>query len=121
MFIAPIANGAAHTLFPAVAGAVIVALILWETFETVVLPRRVARRFRFTVLVYRSMWLPWKAVARGFRGKKARETFLSFFGPLSLLILFGHDPLKHALEINVHLLHADIGKNLHRNRPLFDI
>jgi hypothetical protein len=87
MFIAPIANGA-HTLFPAVAGAVIVALILWETFETVVLPRRVARRFRFTVLVYRSMWLPWKAIARGFRGKKARETFLSFFGPLSLLILF---------------------------------
>jgi Ion channel len=88
MNLAPIATGATHTVFPAVAGALVVALILWETFETVVLPRRVARRFRFTVLVYRSMWLPWKAVARAFRGKKARETFLSFFGPLSLLILF---------------------------------
>jgi hypothetical protein len=88
MSLVPIATGATHTVFPAVAGALVVALILWETFETVVLPRRVARRFRFTVLVYRSMWLPWKAVARAFRGKKARETFLSFFGPLSLLILF---------------------------------
>jgi len=85
---AEFATGATHTVFPAVAGALIVALILWETFETIVLPRRVARRFRFTVLVYRSIWLPWKAVARGFKGKKARETFLSFFGPLSLLILF---------------------------------
>jgi hypothetical protein len=85
---ASIANGAMHSVFPAVAGAIIVALILWETFETVVLPRRVARRFRFTVLVYHSIWLPWKAIARGFSGKKARETFLSFFGPLSLLILF---------------------------------
>ena len=85
---AGIANGVTHTVFPAVAGAIIVALILWETFETIVLPRRVARRFRFTVLVYRSIWLPWKAIARSFTGKKARETFLSFFGPLSLLILF---------------------------------
>ncbi len=83
-----IETGATHTVLPAVAGAIIVALILWETFETIVLPRRVARRFRFTVLVYRSVWLPWKALARRFTKPKARETFLSYFGPLSLLILF---------------------------------
>ena len=71
-----------------VVGFLIVAGILWEAFETIVLPRRVSRRFRFTRLVYRSAWPPWKTMARGFRKSKARETFLSFFGPLSLLYLF---------------------------------
>jgi hypothetical protein len=88
MVTSAIETGATHTVLLAVAGAVIVVLILWETFETIVLPRRVARRFRVTVFVYRGLWLPWKAVARTFTSKKARETFLSFFGPLSLLILF---------------------------------
>jgi len=75
-------------LLSAIFGALIVAVILWEAFETVVLPRRVARRFRLTRLVYRGTWGPWKAVAAIFRRPKARETFLSFYGPLSLLILF---------------------------------
>jgi hypothetical protein len=75
-------------ILPAVVGAIIVVLVLWEAFETVVLPRRVVRRFRLTVFVYRGIWFPWKAIARGFRKPKARETFLGFFGPLSLLILF---------------------------------
>jgi Ion channel len=72
----------------AIFGVLIVAGILWEAFETVVLPRRVARRFRLTRLVYRATWNPWKAVARTFKKPKSRETFLSFYGPLSLLILF---------------------------------
>ncbi|HXW62292.1 MAG TPA: potassium channel family protein [Candidatus Acidoferrales bacterium] len=75
-------------MLAAIFGALIVAVILWEAFETVVLPRRVARRFRLTRLVYRSTWFLWKAVARGFRKSKSRETFLSFYGPLSLPILF---------------------------------
>jgi Ion channel len=75
-------------ILPAVAGAAIVVFVLWEAFETVILPRRVARRFRLTVLVYRSTWTPWKVLARRFKTSKGRETFLSFFGPLSLLILF---------------------------------
>jgi hypothetical protein len=86
--IAPIETGAALSALPAVAGLLVVAIILWETFETIVLPRRVARKFRVTVLIYRGMWLPWKMVARAVKAGKSRETLLSFFGPLSLLILF---------------------------------
>ena len=37
----------------AVVGGLLVALILWETFETIVLPRRVVREFRLTRLFYR--------------------------------------------------------------------
>ena len=86
--IAPIETGATHALLPAVAGVLIVAVVLWEAFETIVLPRRVARRVRLTRYVYRGMWAPWKAVARRMQKAKSRETFLSYFGPLSLLILF---------------------------------
>ena len=75
-------------IFEAIAGAILVVGILWEAFETVVLPRRVVRKFRFTVLIYRSSWTLWRSIANVFRQKKDRETFLSFFGPLSLLFLF---------------------------------
>jgi hypothetical protein len=75
-------------IFPAVCGLVLIAIILLEAFETVVLPRRVARRFRLTRAFYLSVWVPWRAIAPHIKSRKARETFLSFFGPLSLLVLF---------------------------------
>src|SRR3984885_2936276 len=81
-------SGATATLFPALAGVIIVAVVLWEAFETVILPRRVRRRFRLAVLVYRTTWVPWRGLAHRFRNAKSRETFLSFYGPLSILILF---------------------------------
>ena len=70
-----------------VAGVLIILNVLWEAFETIILPRRVNRRWRVTVLFYRSTWLPWRAIARSFGKVRARETFLSFYGPLSLLTL----------------------------------
>jgi hypothetical protein len=73
---------------PAVFGLMLIIAILWEAFETVVLPRRVTRRLRVTVLFYRITWRPWRALARRFRNAKRREGFLSYYGPLSLLILF---------------------------------
>jgi hypothetical protein len=71
-----------------VVGALIILTVLWEAFETVVLPRRVTRRFRLTALFYRSTWTIWKLIARNVRKVSSRETFLSFYGPLSLLFLF---------------------------------
>ncbi|HEV8306851.1 MAG TPA: potassium channel family protein [Methylomirabilota bacterium] len=69
------------------AGLLLIFGILWEAFETIVLPRRVARRVRLTRLFYRSTWIPWSGVARrALRGQR-RETFLGFYGPLSLLVL----------------------------------
>jgi hypothetical protein len=71
-----------------VAGFVIIAVILWDSFETIILPRRVTRPIRLTRLFYQITWTPWAAIARHMRNAKRRETFLSFFGPLSLLMLF---------------------------------
>ncbi|MGA8407283.1 MAG: potassium channel family protein [Candidatus Acidiferrales bacterium] len=75
-------------ILPAVFGLLIIGIILLEAFETIILPRRVTRWFRLTRAFYLSLWVPTKAVARHIHSTKKRETFLSFFGPLSLLILF---------------------------------
>jgi Ion channel len=75
-------------ILQAIAGFLIVALVLWEAFETIILPRRVARWFRLTRMFYVSTWVPWRAIARRIHSPKLRETFIGYFGPLSLLCLF---------------------------------
>lgn len=71
------------------AGVAIFAIVVWDAFEAVILPRRVTRRFRLTRLFYRSTWRTWKLVASLFPARKRRETLLGFYGPLSLPLLMG--------------------------------
>jgi hypothetical protein len=76
-------------LVAAIAGALLVLIILWDAFETIILPRRVMRRWRLSRFVYRTTWRVWAAIARRIRKPKRREAYLSFYGPLSLLMLLG--------------------------------
>lgn len=71
----------------ALLGAALIFGVLWEGFETVVLPRRVTRRFRLTRFFYRNSWRPWSRMVRFLVPIRRRETWLSYFGPLSLLLL----------------------------------
>jgi hypothetical protein len=71
----------------AVAGAAWILVICWDAFEAIVLPRRVTRRLRPTRFFYRRTWAVWRALARRMRPGSRRETFLSFYGPLSLIVL----------------------------------
>ena len=68
-------------------GVILVAVVLWETFETIVLPRRVTRLLRVTGFIYFLTWQPWAELARLIRKNARREKFLAFFGPLSLILL----------------------------------
>lgn len=68
-------------------GLLLIAGIAWDAFEALVLPRRVMRRLRPTRLFYRLTWHLWRAAARGMPPGGRRETYLSFYGPLSLLLL----------------------------------
>ena len=70
-----------------VAGIAIFLIVVWDAFEAVILPRRVTRRFRLTRLFYRVTWRFAKFVANLFTSRKTRETFLGFYGPISLLLL----------------------------------
>lgn len=67
------------------AALLLIAVVLWEAFETVVLPRLVARRFRLTRVYFRFAWSAWSAVARRVRALERRERDLAVFGPLALL------------------------------------
>lgn len=65
----------------------LIILILVDSFETTVQPRRVTHRFRFASLFYRTTWTFWRALALRMPAGKLREAFLSWFGPASLLAL----------------------------------
>lgn len=73
----------------AIFGVLLITIILWDAFETVILPRRVTRRIRLTNLFYGSIWMPWSLFVRRITTRRKREKYLGMFGPLSLLILLG--------------------------------
>jgi hypothetical protein len=68
-------------------GLVIIAVVLLDAFETVVLPRRVTRQFKLTAWFYRRTWIPWKKIAGRIRTPARQQSFLGYFGPLSLILL----------------------------------
>ena len=69
-------------------GFVVILIVLWDVFETIILPRRVSRKFRLARMYYRKSWTLVSGIARRMRPGKRRERYLGFFGPLSLLLLF---------------------------------
>src|SRR4051794_18852070 len=71
----------------AAASLALIAPVLWDAFEAVQLPRRITRQFRLARLYYAYAWGPLAAVARCLRPGKRSHTFLSLFGPLSVLVL----------------------------------
>jgi hypothetical protein len=71
----------------AVVGVAVIVTILWEGFETMILPRRVTRRSRFTTYFYRPLWRSWKAIGSILGRRGLQDLWLSFFGPLSILLM----------------------------------
>ncbi len=71
-----------------IVGIVFILVVLWDAFETVVLPRRVTRRLRLVRLFYRLTWPLWTAAVR-VSARRKQENYLSYYGPLSLPILLG--------------------------------
>jgi voltage-gated potassium channel Kch len=74
------------TIFLAIAGTCIILFVLLEAFETIILPRQVTRRWRLTRLFYRATWRPYSVMVRPCP-MKGRERLLSFYGPLSFVLL----------------------------------
>src|SRR5215472_5832134 len=72
-----------------VAGVVIFAIVIWDAFEAIILPRRVTRRFRLARIFYRSTWFLWRRSVSLVSSRKSREALMGFYGPLSLLGLVG--------------------------------
>src|SRR5258706_7627438 len=65
----------------------LIIVTLQDSFESIILPRRVARRFRLSRLFYVATWAIWSFIARKMRAGNRREFYLSYYGPLSLILL----------------------------------
>src|SRR6201993_1778349 len=74
-------------VFTTILGIVTILSVLLDAFETIVLPRKVQRTFRLTSWFYRNTWIPWVGIARRIGSGSWRESFLGYFGPLSLILL----------------------------------
>ncbi|HKM66723.1 MAG TPA: potassium channel family protein [Candidatus Acidoferrum sp.] len=72
-----------------IGGVVIFLIVIWDAFEAIILPRRVTRKFRLTRFYFLFTWVTWKFYARLIPSRKRRESFLGFYGPISLLVLIG--------------------------------
>jgi hypothetical protein len=70
----------------AVVSVALIGIVLWDAFETIILPRSIVRRFRLARVWVRAVWLPWQLVAVRV-GPARRERFLATFGPIALLAL----------------------------------
>jgi len=68
-------------------GVFLIIAILQDSFEAIILPRKVSRRFRLSRLFYAATWAIWSFIGRKLRAGNRREFYLSYYGPLSVILL----------------------------------
>jgi len=95
-------------------GLALIALVLWDAFETVVLPRTVTRRLSLARVYFRGTWRLWTRLASAFRSDRRRERFLAIYGPVSLLGLLAVWAVS--LIGGFGALHWSAGSRLHTPR-----
>lgn len=106
-------------ILAAVVGIIFIAVILFDTFQTVVLPRRASSSLRITNLFYRFTWLIYSGPARRKPHSQRRENYLALYGPLSLFLLLSVWVV--GLVLGFALLFWAAGSPLHapENPPTF--
>lgn len=101
------------------AGVAIFLIVLWDAFEAIILPRRVTRNFRLARVFYKLTWRSWKLLTRLIPARKRRETLLSFYGPLSLLVLVGVWAIGLVLAFGLMQFGAGSAVNITGGQPGF--
>jgi hypothetical protein len=101
------------------AGIALFLLVAWDSFEAIILPRRVTRKFRFARFFYRTSWAIWTSIARLLPSKKRKESFLGFYGPLSLLFLIGCWAVGLVISFGLMQFGAGSAVNLSGTNPSF--
>lgn len=95
-------------IIPFCGGIICIFVVLFDAFQTVILPRRAVGRFRITRIFYIATWLPWSYLVSKVRHPRKRETVLSYYGPFSLVLLiavwaallvFGFALILHSLRL----------------------
>jgi hypothetical protein len=107
---------------------VLIAVVLLDAFEVVLLPRRVRHGFRLARLFYRVSWIIGRATSRLIPASPWRTGYLSAFGPLSLFVLLmlwavgliaGFALLDWSLGIALSVPNASLGDCLYFSGTTF--
>ena len=69
-------------------GLFLLIAVLLDSFQTIILPRRPVTRFRLTRFFFVATWTPWIRLVHLMHDRRKREQLYSYYGPLSLLMLF---------------------------------
>ncbi len=111
-----------------IAALVLMAVVLIDAFEVVLLPRRVRHGLRLARLFYRTAWLIGRTAARLLPPGRWRTGLLSVFGPLSLFVLVmlwaaglivGFALLHWSLGTALSVADADLGAYLYFSGTTF--
>jgi hypothetical protein len=89
------------------AGLALVAIVLYDVFETVVVPRRTASKWRFAPPIITLLWPIWQRIGVRLSPAWRREDFLGTFAPFVIMLIlvvwvlaliFGFGLVLHALQ-----------------------
>lgn len=72
-----------------IVGLVILLLVFFDLFQSVVLPRPAVNKVALARYLLRTMWRLWRFVGNRISQVARRETLLASFGPIGLLTMFG--------------------------------
>ena len=100
-------------------GVAIFLIVIWDAFEAIILPRRVTRRFRLARVFYKFTWRNWRFLTGLIPSRKRREALLSFFGPLSLLVLVAVWAVGLVLAFGLMQYGAGSAVNMNGGQPGF--
>src|SRR5439155_15593399 len=94
----------------AVLAVALIVVVFIDTFEAMILPRRVRHGYRLARLFYRSAWLLCRGLARLLPAGRWRQGLLGIFSQLSFLVLV--DVWAAVLITGFALLHWSMGTAL---------
>jgi hypothetical protein len=94
----------------AIGGTILIFFILLDAFETILLPRRVARRLRLAMLLFGAVWRGWTRMAGLVKDDRRREHLLGLYAVLSLIGLLAL--WAASLVVGFALVHWGSGSNL---------
>ena len=72
-----------------VVGLALLAVTLYDLFQSVVLPRPAVNKVQLARIVIRPLWIAWRWIGLRSSRLDRSEARLAAFGPVSLLVLFG--------------------------------
>ncbi len=76
-------------LLVAVLGIIVILFILIDVFEFIILPRRADSQVTLARGFLRLLGRAWTGLARKIQIRSRRENFLSYYGPIALIFIFG--------------------------------